>query len=287
MATPEELLNAHMDPALETFALGLIEGQRRSTSVVPTGFAKLDRELCGGLRRGQLAVIAGETGVGTSTFAVNVATHTSVRCGAPAVFVAPDSSRYEILTRVTAAVAKIPVSRIRSDELTEDDREKLRRKLDDLRRAPLHISAGWPDAVTPSRVAAEIESWCRNGAELAVVDGTALTEPHSRDLVRGLKVLAQRESMAVIFATKTSTPKERAGQPPRISDLSAHADLADLADLVLLLHRNDMHDHLSLRPGEADLEVAKHRYGPTRNLVLAFQGHYARFVDLNPTNAGR
>jgi replicative DNA helicase len=26
--------------------------------------------------------------------------------------------------------------------------------------------------------------------------------------------------------------------------------------------------------------VAKHRNGPTRDIVLAFQGHYSRFVDM-------
>jgi replicative DNA helicase len=32
------------------------------------------------------------------------------------------------------------------------------------------------------------------------------------------------------------------------------------------------------RPGEADLIVAKHRNGPTRDITVAFQGHYSRFV---------
>ena len=32
--------------------------------------------------------------------------------------------------------------------------------------------------------------------------------------------------------------------------------------------------------GEADLIVAKHRNGPTRDVVVAFQGHYSRFVDM-------
>ncbi|HEX6873700.1 MAG TPA: DnaB-like helicase C-terminal domain-containing protein, partial [Micromonosporaceae bacterium] len=32
--------------------------------------------------------------------------------------------------------------------------------------------------------------------------------------------------------------------------------------------------------GEADVIVAKHRNGPTRDIVVAFQGHYSRFVDM-------
>ena len=28
--------------------------------------------------------------------------------------------------------------------------------------------------------------------------------------------------------------------------------------------------------------MAKHRNGPTANVVVAFQGHYSRFVDMAP-----
>ncbi len=52
------------------------------------------------------------------------------------------------------------------------------------------------------------------------------------------------------------------------------------ADMVILLHREDVYEKESARPGEADLIVAKHRNGPTRDVVVAFQGHYSRFVDM-------
>jgi replicative DNA helicase len=273
------------DHALEGFVGDLLQDGDRSAAVVPTGFGGLDRVLSGGLRAGQLAVVAGEPAVGTSTFALNVASHAAVRLGRPTVVVAPDSSRYELLTRVVAAAAKVPVNHIRASELSDADREKLRRKHDELGHTPLHVTGAWPDATTPTRVVAEIEGWRDCGLELAVVDGTAATEPHTRVLARGLKLLAQRAGIAVVLTTKTSTPSNRAGLPPRLGDLRAAPELADLADLVLLVHRDDMHDPSSLRPGEADLEVVKHRYGPTRSLVLAFQGHYARFVELTTDTA--
>ena len=50
--------------------------------------------------------------------------------------------------------------------------------------------------------------------------------------------------------------------------------------MVILLHREDMYERESPRAGEADLIVAKHRNGPTSTIVVAFQGHYSRFVDM-------
>jgi replicative DNA helicase len=59
-----------------------------------------------------------------------------------------------------------------------------------------------------------------------------------------------------------------------------HNSLEQDADMVILLHRDDVYEKESTRPGEADLIVAKHRNGPTRDITVAFQGHYSRFVDM-------
>ncbi len=62
--------------------------------------------------------------------------------------------------------------------------------------------------------------------------------------------------------------------------VAAHNSLEQDADMVVLIHREDAYERESTRPGEADLIVAKHRNGPTANVVVAFQGHYSRFVDM-------
>jgi replicative DNA helicase len=66
-----------------------------------------------------------------------------------------------------------------------------------------------------------------------------------------------------------------------LSDLRESGSIEQDADMVVLLHRDDYYTKdASERPGEADIMVAKHRNGPTRDIPVAFQGHYSRFVDL-------
>jgi replicative DNA helicase len=65
-----------------------------------------------------------------------------------------------------------------------------------------------------------------------------------------------------------------------VDGIAAHNSLEQDADMVILLHRDDVYEKESTRPGEADLIVAKHRNGPTRDITVAFQGHYSRFVDM-------
>jgi replicative DNA helicase len=52
------------------------------------------------------------------------------------------------------------------------------------------------------------------------------------------------------------------------------------ADMVMMIHREDMYEKESPRAGEADIMLVKHRNGPTANVTVAFQGHYSRFVDM-------
>ncbi|MFD7161187.1 replicative DNA helicase [Kribbella sp. NPDC059898] len=59
-----------------------------------------------------------------------------------------------------------------------------------------------------------------------------------------------------------------------------HNSLEQDSDVVILVHREDAYERESTRPGEADLIVAKHRNGPTADIVVAFQGHYSRFADM-------
>ena len=62
--------------------------------------------------------------------------------------------------------------------------------------------------------------------------------------------------------------------------IATHNSIEQDADMVILLHREDAYERESPRAGEADFIVAKHRNGPTDTIVVAFQGHYSRFVDM-------
>ncbi len=64
--------------------------------------------------------------------------------------------------------------------------------------------------------------------------------------------------------------------------IAVHNSIEQDADMVVLLHREELYERESPRAGEADFIVAKHRNGPTATITVAFQGHYSRFVDMAP-----
>ena len=72
-------------------------------------------------------------------------------------------------------------------------------------------------------------------------------------------------------------PEQRADKKPMLSDLRESGSIEQDADLVILLHREDVYEKESTRPGEADLIIAKHRNGATGTIATTFHGHYSRF----------
>jgi replicative DNA helicase len=68
-----------------------------------------------------------------------------------------------------------------------------------------------------------------------------------------------------------------------MADLRESGAIEQDADMVMLLHREDFYERESPRAGEADLIIAKHRNGPTKDVTVLSQLHYSRFVDMQQT----
>jgi replicative DNA helicase len=104
------------------------------------------------------------------------------------------------------------------------------------------------------------------------------------EMSRSLKLLAKELEVPVIALSQLNRgPEQRTDKKPQLSDLRESGSIEQDADLVILLHREDVYERESPRAGEADLIVAKHRNGPTTTVTVAFQGHYSRFVDMAPS----
>ncbi|CAL9327237.1 replicative DNA helicase [Streptomyces sp. SudanB182_2057] len=273
-------------------ALDEIEGIGRhpgQIAGIPTGFSDLDT-LTGGLYPGQLIVIAGRPSMGTSTLALNLLRSAAVKHNLPAAFFALESRRTDITMRLLAAEARVPLLHMRSGTMTDDDWTRLAKRMPHVSSAPLYLQDD------PYANFTELRAHCRrlhrqHGLKLIAVDDLQLLNYGTRplgsryeevsEIARSLKYLAKELQIPVIaVSTLNRGPEQRTDKVPFLSDLRDSGALEDNADLVILIHREEMYEKDSPRAGEADLIVAKHRYGPTATITTAFQGHYGRFVDM-------
>jgi len=255
---------------------------------VPTGFADLD-DLTNGLHSGQMIIVAARPAMGKSTLALDFCRAASIHNNLTSVFFSLEMTRSEIMMRLLSAEAKVPLNHIRNGTMRDDDWEKLARKMGQVSGAPMFIDD------SPNMTMMEIRAKARrlkqrHDLKLIVIDYMQLMSSgkkvESRQLEvsefsRNIKLLAKELECPIIALSQLNRgPEQRGDKRPMMSDLRESGSLEQDADMVILLHRDDVYEKESTRPGEADLIVAKHRNGPTRDLTVAFQGHYSRFVDM-------
>jgi replicative DNA helicase len=224
-----------------------------------------------------------------STLGLDICRAAAIHHNMASVFFSLEMTRNEITMRLLSAEAKIPLNHMRNGHMNDDDWAKLARKMGEVSSAPFFIDD------SPNMTMMEIRAKARrlkqrHGLRLIVIDYLQLMtsgkKVESRQLEvsefsRQIKLLAKELDVPIIALSQLNRgPEQRSDKRPMLSDLRESGSLEQDADMVVLLHREDVYEKESTRPGEADLIVAKHRNGPTRDVVVAFQGHYSRFVDM-------
>jgi replicative DNA helicase len=258
---------------------------------VPTGFRELD-ELTNGFHPGQLIVVAGRPATGKSTLATDCVRAAAIRHGLPSVLFSLEMGRTEITMRLLSAEARVLLTHLRTGQMTDDDWNRLARKMGEIAEAPLFIDDSANLSMMEIRAKARRLKQ-RNDLKLVVVDYLQLMQSTRRvenrqqevsEISRSLKLLAKELDVPVIALSQLNRgPEQRADKRPQMSDLRESGAIEQDADLVILLHREDLYERESPRAGEADLIVAKHRNGPTKDVVVLSQLHYSRFVDMQHT----
>ena len=265
-----------------------IDGHDGTLRGVPTGLAELD-ELTNGLQAGQMVIVAGRPGSGKSTLGLDFCRAASIRNNLASAIFSLEMGRSEITMRLLSAEARVPLSHIRHGGMTEDDWQKLARKMGEVSGAPMFIDD------SPNMTMMEIRAKARrlrqrHDLRLIVIDYIQLMtsgrKVESRqvevsEFSRQIKLLAKELEIPIVALAQLNRGSEqRADKRPMVSDLRESGSLEQDADIVMLVHREDMYERESPRAGEADIIVGKHRNGPIRDVVVAFQGHYSRFVDM-------
>jgi replicative DNA helicase len=258
-------------------------------AAVPTGLVDLDRLLGGGLRDGQLVIVAGRTSVGKTVVAMDIARHAAMTLNLTAAVFTLEMSRNEIFNRNVSALAQVPLHAIDSGKMADDDWARIARVCGTTENAPL-----WVDEA-PNLTVADIRARARrlhrsHNLRLIVVDYLQLVgaakgidnrQQQVADMSRGLKLLGKELGIPVVVVAQLNRgPENRADKRPVLADLRESGAIENDANVVILIHRDDYYDPESPRKGEADLIVAKNRNGPRDTVTVAAQLHFARMVSM-------
>lgn len=237
---------------------------RRIPRPVPTGFGLLDRFLSGGLRPGELCLLAGGQGVGKTALALQIARNVAA-AGGPVVHVSYEQEADALTRRLIALESAalhgadgLTLRQVRDLLETSGSPGTAAPGLDDL----LHAAPGGPGTLTALRAYGDhllmhaavvapdpggidtlrallVTAAARFGRPpLVVVDDlqkVVAGDEHAGQVAAGLRRTATELCAPVLAVAATRIPDDPAVRRPRIGHLRGPASLASEPDVVLML----------------------------------------------------
>ena len=196
---------------------------------LPTGFTDFDK-LTGGLRPGDLVIVAGRPSMGKTTLAVNMAEYAAVHPGtrASVAIFSMEMPSEQVITRMLASIGGVPLNNLRSGKISDDDWVRITSATSQLSEAKIFVDE--TPALNPTELRARARRVKReHGLSLIVVDYLQLMQvPGTQEnrateiaeISRGLKTLAKEMQVPVIALSQLNRAVEqREHKRPVMSDL--------------------------------------------------------------------
>ena len=262
--------------------------KKSSMTGISTGFIDLDKKTSG-LQDSDLIIIASRPGMGKTSYAMQIARNAAMIEKIPVAFFSLEMSKEQIAQRLMCSEARIDLQRLRSGNLRDDEWPKLGRAIENLSQCNIYIDDAAFLTVMDLRSRARMLV-STHGIKLLIVDYLQLMQSginfkenrvlEITEISRNLKGIAKELKIPVIAISQLSREVEkREKKRPVLADLRESGAIEQDADMVLLLYRDDYYDESSSEAGLAEINIAKHRNGPTGIIKLKFFKEYTLFVN--------
>jgi replicative DNA helicase len=258
---------------------------------LPTGFSDLDRKT-GGLEPGNLIVVAGRPSMGKTALAVTVMSNIWQSRNVPCLMFSLEMSGDEILTRLVAAHAKVPIDRLRSGSIEEQHWPGVHSAMRIFSGAVSMLVDESPSMMLPEIRNRARQTMVKHGTlGLIVVDYLQLMTAHDdadtraqeiAGITRGLKALAKELKVPVMVLSQLNREVERRqDRRPMLSDLKESSAIEQDADLIMFLYRDVVYNQTTSRPALAEVIIGKQRNGPTGTVLMTYLTEYAMFASID------
>ena len=251
-----------------------------------TGFTDLDR-LLGGLQRSDLITLAARPGMGKTSLALEIVRHTASK-GATIAFFSLEMAANQLAQRLVSAECTIDIKRLRAGPLYEEDLTGIGVAVESLSKGKIFIdqTAG----ISPLSMRAKTRRLAtRHTIDLVVVDYLQLMSARGKEnrvqeisyISRTLKELARELNVPLLALSQLSrNVEQRQDKRPILADLRGSGAIEQDSDVVIFIYRDEFYHKDSDTPSLAEINVAKHRNGPTGTITLRFDKSHAKFANL-------
>lgn len=261
----------------------IIEGDRTPTGW-STGFLDVDDKL-GGLRDGEMIVLAARPSVGKSLFAASIGEFVALDSTAPrpVLFFSMEMSGRAIYRRYLFGRSEVDRALAFAGCASDQDKATLERAHFDLKRGTWKIDCG--SAMTVQHIASVSRNFQNTyGKPLIIIDyvqlmkgpGTGRTEMIT-NVSNGIKGIAIDLHCPIIALAQLNRDVEKRNDTiPKLSDLKDSGAIEQDADVVVFLARNTMQQG----PHTMDVVIAKNRDDATGHAQVLFDTKGPRIRNL-------
>lgn len=256
-----------------------------------TGFPTLDETLDGFINPFPY-ILAGRPGMGKSSLAIQMATHSAFQ-GKVVQYFTPEMTAMQLAHRVYAAETGISLWAVRHA------RYQTGKPLSDKHMAEINEVAGRlgesklfvdpTPGITPAQIRAKaMRCYAEHGLDLIIVDHLHEMQPNKHlvgrhlelgDMMRSLKEVGKLVNAPILVLAQLSRAVEnRQDKRPQLSDLRESGAIEEVAYGVLFVYREGYYDDLANQK-EAELIIAKNRDGSLGTVYLGWEGQKTRFTD--------
>lgn len=270
-----------------------LDPARARGAVVETPFPGLNAMLAaGGLRPGQLVILAARPGIGKSACASAFALEAAQRNHGVGFF-SLEMSTEEVWQRMVASLAGIPLSALIKGNLNDLQRHEAMAAMTTIAELPLRV-----DDTTGASVAAIVGAVRKHNAriqrpiELVIVDYLQLLSSTRKKqnrteevsgITRELKLAARALKVNMLVLSQLNRDMEKQEREPELHDLRESGSIEQDADIVMFLHQTAKEKNESIeqkRPGNVKLFIRKQRNGPVGRRDLLFHAKYMRLEEI-------
>lgn len=257
-----------------------------------TGFEALDNTLHG-FQRGDLIIIAARPSMGKTAVALNVAMNVAMyQPDAAVALFSLEMGAESLGMRMLSAKSGIKADNLKTGQLSDDDWNRVNEAAGELRSAHIYIDDNPMTKVADiASKARRLQAEHKGGLSLIMIDYIQLITGDRRnagenrqqevsDISRGLKNVARELQVPVIALSQLSrTVEQRENKRPMLSDLRESGAIEQDADVVMMLYRDSYYNEAAKEEAEKnnseqlEINIAKHRNGATRKIMLAFQAN--------------
>lgn len=287
--------------------------RQAGTSGISTGFLAIDGIL-GGLHRSDLIILAARPAMGKSALATNIGFNIArsyreamvddrkvVADGAAVGIFSLEMSGTQITHRLMAECAEVANDKVRKGQMTNLEMDRYLNAVVELQHLRLYVDD------TPALTISALRTRARRlkrqyGIGFIIVDYLQLLRGSTNagdgrvqevsEISRGLKTLAKELDVPVLALSQLSRAVEnRQDKRPQLADLRDSGTIEQDADVVMFIYRDEYYLAQSVKKGTpehiasmglAEINIAKHRHGPTGTIPMRFNGAYTKFSDMGP-----